>query len=202
MKRKVCFDMKLLVAAAVAAIAFSVLAEAPAGGEEPRRRRPPMGERFRPDGAQMLADPVMRAVMMPGVAEKIGLNDEQKTKLHEVVLLRGASRELQDKIRKGTSRQAELLKAEKIDEAAVMAAIDEVFDARREIAKDQARRLIAVKSILTPEQVSKALEAMKELRVEGRQRHAGMKGERRGPRGERRPKEGAEAPAAEKPAAE
>ncbi len=194
--------MKMLVAAAVAAIAFSVLAEAPAGGEEPRRRRPPMGQRFRPDGAQMLADPVMRAVMTPGVAEKIGLNDEQKTKLREVVLLRGASRELQDKIRKGTSRQNELLLAEKIDEAAVMAAIDEVFDARREIARDQARRLIAVKSILTPEQVSKALEAMKEIRAESRQRRAGMKGERRGPEGECSPKEGIATPVAEKPAAE
>ena len=61
-------------------------------------------------------------------------------------------------------KQVELLKAEKIDEAAVMQAIDEVFEARKEIAKAQTKRTIEIRSILTPEQVTKALEAMRDLR--------------------------------------
>ena len=54
--------------------------------------------------------------------------------------------------------------AEKIDEAAVMATLDEVFAARKEVAKHQMKRLIVVKSILTPEQVKMATEAFRSMK--------------------------------------
>ena len=72
-------------------------------------------------------------------------------------------------------KQLELMKADKIDEAAVMKAIDEVFELRKEMAKEQIRRVIAVKSILTSEQIAKAREAVKSMS---------------GPRGERGPRRG------------
>ena len=88
-----------------------------------------------------------------------------------------------------------------------MAAIDEVFELRKAMAKDQAKRVIAVKSILTPEQVAKAHEEMKkmfEARGDRGPRREGkgpreLKGPRRGPHGEKGPKggpkDGGDAPA-------
>ena len=146
--------MNKLMTVLAATLAFAAFAECPS---EPCPKRPPM---MMGAGA---SDPLIRAVMNPKVAEKIGLSAEQKEALKAAQPVRGANRELQAKVRAGTSRQVELLKAEKIDEAAVMAAIDEVFEARKEMAKEQTRRMIAVRSILTPEQVSKALESMRDV---------------------------------------
>ena len=85
-------------------------------------------------------------------------------------------------------RQFELMKADKIDEAAVMKAIDEVFELRKEMAKAQVKRVIAVKSVLTPEQIEKAREEVKKMfeqRGEKGPRQGRMRG--RGPRGGDRP---------------
>ncbi|MBR3922042.1 MAG: hypothetical protein IKJ45_02935 [Kiritimatiellae bacterium] len=95
-------------------------------------------------------------------------------------------------------KQLDLMKAEKINEAAVMAAIDEVFELRKAMAKEQAKRVIAVKSVLTPEQVKKAHEEMKKMfesRGDRGPRRGGkgpreFKGPRKGPRGEKGPQEG------------
>ena len=119
--------------------------------------RPPMTM----GGAAM--DPLARAVMNPRVANQIGLSEEQKAKLAALRGGRSVDKELQKKVRAGMEKQVELLKAEKIDEAAVMQAIDEVFEARKEIAKAQTKRTIEIRSILTPEQVTKALGAMRDL---------------------------------------
>lgn len=165
---------KLMVMGAVALVSAACFAEGPKEGPREGRcgERPPMGERQhmgeRPQmgerGPQMGGDPLMFAVMNPRSAEALGLSDEQKAKLKEVLGPRDATRELNEKIRKGMERQMELLKADSVDEAAVMAAIDEVFEARKAVAKDQTKRLIAVRAILTSEQIAKATEMMKEHR--------------------------------------
>ena len=72
-------------------------------------------------------------------------------------------------------RQAELRAAEKIDESAVMATMDEVFAARKEVAKLQMKRLIAVKSILSPEQIKATTEALKSLKGKGGVKKAAKK---------------------------
>lgn len=181
--------MKKLIVMAVAMAAAVALAQAPAGqgqkghGARGERGHGPMAERGRgpmmpremmPMGGAM-HDPVVAAVMNPRVAEAIGLSDEQKAKLAEFKTKRGENREINEKIRLGMQRQMELLKAEPVDEAAVMAAIDEVFEARKEVAKAQTRRLIAVRAILTPEQIAKAREEL----AKGRQgaRRPPMRGE-------------------------
>lgn len=172
--------MKMLAFAAVAALSMAAIAQEPAEGGEGLPPPPPMHERAHrgpmhegmrgqmPGGMRQMngsmQDPLVHMVMNPTIAEKIGLTDDQKAKLKALQPKRGENKELNEKVQSGMKKQMELLQAEKIDEAAVMAAIDEVFDARKEMAKAQTKRLIAVRSILTSEQIKAASEAMKEMR--------------------------------------
>ena len=193
--------MKSLIVVAVAALSCVAFADGPEGGQRPEGPRRGFGPRdgF---GPMMGGDPIVRMVSNPAVAEKLGLSDEQKAKLKELKGNGEANRETQKKVREATMKQVELMKAEKIDESAVMAAIDEVFELRKAMAKEQAKRVIAVKSILTPEQVAKAHEEMKKMfeargdrgsRREGkgpREFKGPRKGPRKGPHGDKGPKEG------------
>lgn len=173
--------MKKLMFAIVAAASFAVMAaetEGPkAGPGEGFRRGPrergPMAERGMMGrggfGGEGIGDPSVMAVMNPRIAEKIGLSEEVRQKLRTLETdSRKALRDHQTKIRTASEKQSKLMKAEKIDEAAVMAAIDEVFEARKEMAKAQVKRVIAIKAIVTPEQLAKALEEMKAFRGERR----------------------------------
>ena len=189
-------NMKSLMMTVVAALACAAFAQAPEGGAPGEGgRRGGMGPGMMGGGAMM--DPIVRMVSNPKAAEKLGLSEEQQAKLKEINKIDEAGRERQKKVREATMKQIELMKADKVDEAAVMKAIDEVFELRKEMAKDQAKRVIAVKAILTPEQVAKAHEEMKQM-FQGR----GDRGPRRGgaERGPRRggdrpgPKEGGDKP--------
>ena len=190
--------MKSLIVVAVAALSCVAFADGPEGGQRPEGPRRGFGPRdgFGPMMGGM--DPIVRMVSNPAVAEKLGLSDEQKAKLKELKGNGEANRESQKKVREAMMKQAELMKAEKVDEAAVMATIDEVFELRKAMAKEQAKRVIAVKSVLTPEQVKKAHEEMKKMfesrgdrgpRREGKGSRE-FKGPRKGPRGEKGPQEG------------
>lgn len=193
--------MKNLMVVVAATMAFAAFAQEPAApaadAKAPAAPAPKaMRAQHRPPmmGGGMM-DPLARAVMNPRLAEKIGLSDDQKAKLAAFRAAKPMDAELQAKVRAGMEKQVELLKAEKIDEAAVMAAIDEVFEARKAIAKAQTKRTIEIRSILTPEQVAKALEAMKEVR--------GPRARPNGPRARGPMPEGVkpEAPKCEAPAA-
>ena len=149
--------MKTLLTFATVAFAAASLVAGPKEGREPGQR----GRRGGMEGGS--SDPVVRLVCNPKVAEKIGLSDEQRGKIKEINKAnRDNSEDLRKALRDAMEKQAELLKADKIDEAAVMAEIDKAFDARKEMAKRQTRRVIAIKAVLSPEQVSKALEILKE----------------------------------------
>ena len=165
--------MKSLMVMAVAALFGAAFAEGPRQGGMPRAGMHPAG----------MNDPLVSMVMKPKAAEKLGLSDEQKSKLKEAMAKCGDKREMQNKVREATMKQFELMKADKVDEAAVMSAIDEVFELRKQMAKDQVKRLIAVKSVLTPEQIAKAHEEMKsrfQQRGDRGSRRGGMQGGRRG----------------------
>ena len=184
--------MKKLMMIAVAALCCVVLADGPEGG--PRR---PGGPGFRGGMGgmrhhEMGMDPIVFAVSRPKIVEKLGLSDEQKEKLKAVTDSAKGGRESMDKVREATKKQFDLMKAEKVDEAAVMKAIDEVFELRKQMAKDQVRRVIEIKSILTPEQIAKAREEMRANFAARGERSDGPRGERgpRGPRGPRGGKEG------------
>ena len=197
--------MKSLIMVAVAALSCVAFAEGgPEGGPRPDGGRRGFGPREGGMGTMMGGmDPIVRMVSNPAIAEKLGLSDEQKAKLKEIKGDKESNREAQKKAREATMKQLDLMKAEKIDEAAVMAAIDEVFELRKAMAKEQAKRVIAVKSVPTPEQVKKAHEEMKkmfEARGDRGPRREGkgpreFKGPRKGPHGEKGPKEGGDAPA-------
>ena len=164
--------MKCLMTMLAAAVSLVALAQEPAAEGAAR----PRGGRMAMAGGPSI-EPVLRAAMNPKLAEKASITEEQVAKLKVIADEKGALKTLHEKVRKGTDRQVELLKAEKIDEAAVMAAIDETWDAKKEVAKYQTKRLIAVKSILSAEQIEKIRETLKAKRG-GRQNgpRAGGKG--------------------------
>ena len=180
----------MLVAAMIAAVTF--------GQDAPKRN---MG-RFRPMGEGVVADPIARMVSNPRFAEKLNLTEEQKTKLEELnKTQREGMKQKRTKMSEAMKRQMDLMNAEKIDESKVMASIDEVFALRCAMAKDQVKRVIAVKNILTPEQIKKANEIKAEFRDRGGPRpEAGEKGRPRRNaerRGARRSAEKADVPKAE-----
>lgn len=156
----------MLSAAMIAAVTF--------GQDAPKRN---MG-RFRPMGEGFAADPIARMVSNPKVAEKLNLTEEQKTKLEELIKTqREGMKEKRAKMGEAMKRQMDLMNAEEIDESKVMASIDEVFALRCAMAKDQVKRVIAVKNILTPEQIKKANEIKAEFRDRGgRRSEAGERG--------------------------
>lgn len=156
----------MLAAAMIAAVTF--------GQDAPKRN---MG-RFRPMGEGFAADPIARMVSNPKVAEKLNLTEEQKTKLEELIKTqREGMKEKRAKMSEAMKRQMDLMNAEEIDESKVMASIDEVFALRCAMAKDQVKRVIAVKNILTPEQIKKANEIKAEFRDRGGRRpEAGERG--------------------------
>ena len=175
--------MKKLMMIAVAALCCVVLADGP------ERERHAGGHRGGMGGMRhhemMGMDPIVFAVSRPQVVEKLGLSDEQKEKLKAVTDRARDGREGMKKVREATMKQFDLMKAHKVDEEAVMKAIDEVFELRKQMAKDQVRRVIEIKAILTPEQIAKAHEEMKQM-FEARG-DRGPRREGKGPRGGKGP---------------
>jgi len=177
--------MKKLIVVTLAAFAGATFAAGPKEG-------PKVGPGPRPMMMEGAPDPVVRLVRNPKVAKEIGLSDEQKKKIDEINSTdRETMQNLQKTVREAMKKQTELLKAEKIDEEAVMAEIDKAFDARKEMAKAQTRRVISIKSILAPEQVKKALEI-----IQSRAATRRPKIEAKDPK----PPKAASVPPAEKPA--
>lgn len=178
--------MKKLVVVAMTIVGLAVFAqEQNAANPAPRRgmgRGPRMAERSgRPHfgsrggmrggmmGPGMAADPAVMAVMNPQVANKIGISKEVQEQLRSIdANCRKSVGELQGKTRGAMEKQAKLMKEAKPDEAALMAAIDELFELRKEIAKLQTKRVLSMKALLTPEQLAAALDTMKKLRDERR----------------------------------
>lgn len=156
----------VLAAAMIAAVTF--------GQDAPKRN---MG-RFRPMGEGFAADPIARMVSNPKFAEKLNLTEEQKAKLEELDKTQRENGKINRAIMgDAMKRQMDLMNAEEIDESKVMASIDEVFALRCAMAKDQVKRVIAVKNILTPEQIKKANEIKAEFRDRGGRRpEAGERG--------------------------
>ncbi len=202
---------KILIAMTAAVLAGAVFAqdsaEGPKGGE---RRGPDRGQR--PNFGMMApdfgGDMAVRAVFRPKIAEKIGLSEDTQEKLRKIDEdSNGKIEGIQAKIRAAMEKQAELLKADDPDENEVMKAIDELFRLRRDLAKVQTRRVLAVKKLLTPEQLKQATEAMREMRASGN--FGPREGGNRGPRfngekpqrrdGEKRgPREGGDRPRRER----
>ena len=168
--------MKSLIVVAVAALSCVAFADGPEGGQRPEGPRRGFGPRdgF---GPMMGGDPIVRIVSNPAVAEKLGLSDEQKAKLKELKGNGEANRESQKKVREAMMKQAELMKAEKVDEAAVMATIDEVFELEQvKMAHEEMKKMFEARGDRGPRREGKGPRE--------------FKGPRKGPHGEKGPKEG------------
>lgn len=105
---------------------------------------------------------ILSLINNPRMAKKLKLTDDQQVALEKVAEdFKQQRRTMQEKMEGTMVQQAELLTAETVDEVAVMAAIDEAFDRRRDMAKLQMKVLLEARKILTPEQI-KDLQAMRE----------------------------------------
>ena len=175
--------MKKLMLVVVAGLFCAAFADGKDGAARPEGARR-VGAPISGPMMRSAMDPVVRMVSNPAVAEKLGLNDEQKDKIKKLREDFKKNRDGQKKLRDATMKQVELMKAEKIDEAAVMAVIDEIFELRKTMAKDQVKRIIAVKLILTPEQLAKAQEEMKVLSASRGERRPGVRRDKAAPQPE------------------
>lgn len=177
--------MKKLMIVAAAMAALSVFADDPAAVHPEGRRQSRRPGQFMMEQRNGF-DPIVRAVMNPRISGELGLSEEQKSKIAEIMGDRSEARATQKRLMEGMKKQAELLQAATIDEAAVMSAIDEVWEIRKQMAKDQTRRVIAVKSLLTQEQITKALGLIQQRMGGFNKRPGGEKfRKQRGPRDEK-----------------
>lgn len=154
--------MKKSIVAVVAAVTLVAVAEEQKPFMPQQRRGNPQFMR----GEGLMSGPILRMALNEQVMEMIGVDEAQKAKLEELAKAdkQGDARmKLRNEVmRDAMERQAKLLEAEKIDETAVMSSIDEVFELRKEMAKEQTRRLIALRAVLSAEQIGKIREKMKQ----------------------------------------
>jgi Spy/CpxP family protein refolding chaperone len=182
-------------------------AEAEPGGEGRRRERPRrsgFAPRHDGPGGAGRGAPGMHEggslgflvplLQKPETAAKIGLTEEKAQALAASFAdLDAQLKAVNGKLPEAFKRQADALEAATPDEAAVLAAVNEVWDLRREVALLQTRKVLAIRSALDAEQIEKARAL---LREEWRERRGdGMRrgpGDRGGPGGRRGPKPGSE----------
>ncbi len=162
-------------------LAVSVRGQGPAGG--PAARGGP-GEGARPapmerimGGGDLEQSMLLRLLDNPRIAETIQLTDAQrKTLAAAFEPFDDQLKEVQPKLQEAIKVQTALLGELKPDEDKLMAAVDDVWGLRAEIAKIQTRKLMALRSHLTVDQINRAREM-----AEGfRQRAAGFQGRREG----------------------
>jgi Spy/CpxP family protein refolding chaperone len=137
--------------------AIGARAQDPGGGPGPERWW--QGRRGLEGGGQVLR----WLVSDPKAAEVVGLKPDQ-VKMIEAALLDARKKliELRAKMELAAVEQAELIRQENADEAAVMKAVERTGELHTEIAKLEVRQLLAVRRMLTPEQQQKLHDAVRE----------------------------------------
>ena len=106
---------------------------------------------------------VVPLLQKPETAAKIGLSEEKAAALAATFAdLDAQIKAAGEKIPAAVKRQADALEAAEIDEAEVLAAVNEVWDLRREVALLQTRKLVAVKTTLDADQIAKARKLLRE----------------------------------------
>jgi Spy/CpxP family protein refolding chaperone len=121
-----------------------------------------------------------RFLMNPKAAEELALTPEQvKTLKEQSEPARAEMETLRKELEQASVEQAKLLTGDSVDEEALMAAVEKTAAVRLKMAKLAMRQLLVVKKTLTPEQVAKAREMMRE-----RLNRRPPEGGEGGPRGE------------------
>ena len=157
-------------------------------GAGPRGPRPdgagPRGPR--PDGAGPrpdMADGAGRFGMLvpllrrPETAGQIGLAEDKAAELAETLAeFQEKLQALRAKLPEAMKRQTEALEAAEVDEEAVLAAADDVWDIRRDVALLQTRQIVAIRKALTAEQLAKAEELLRKAWEDAGMRRGGREG--------------------------
>lgn len=124
---------------------------------------------FGPHGKRGRHGPPIGA-MIEHHAEQLGLDDETREAIHEIVERSHEEGEaLRDEVEEAADGLRELLEADDVDREAVLDQVERVGDLRTEAKKHRIETLLEIRSLLTPEQ----REAMKEMRRSFRGRHFG-----------------------------
>lgn len=105
------------------------------------------------------------------VAQDLGLTDTQTKELKEIASSGEQDvRDTAQKLEAAGMRQAELMKAETLDEAALMKAVEETGELRTRMAKLRVKQMIAAHKTLTPEQRTKLRDLLKQRMEQLRER--------------------------------
>ena len=95
--------------------------------------------------------------------EQIGLSQQQLETLQgRVAKTQSQSEELRKKLELESAALATLAKPERVEEAAILAQLDKVLDAERELKHLHISLVVAIKNLLTPEQQAKLQEMIKD----------------------------------------
>jgi Spy/CpxP family protein refolding chaperone len=118
--------------------------------------------------AQPTADPIGEALFPPELVmqnqQAIGLSDQQKDSLKSE--LRQAQQQFTDlqwKLQDEVEQMAKLLSPNAVDEKQVLAQLEKVLNAEREVKRRQITLLVRIKNLLTAEQQGK----LRALRANG-----------------------------------
>lgn len=146
--------MKHLIIFAILAFSMMSFAQspAPANGKAPNMKKE-LSNRFNHQMRMLKMLP--HAIKSAEVVEKLGITAEQIEKLKKVGKNKDEFKALEEKMRAADEKQFALFLSDQVDEVAVMMVIDEMSEVKKEIAKAKARELLSIKSVLTPEQLSK-----------------------------------------------
>lgn len=129
------------------------------GGMRTREGRMPGGEMDGPGGDGMLE----RILSNPAMIEELGLSEEKiveiKDKLAE---FKKKNEELRTQMQQAGKKQAELLTAKEVDEATLMAAVEETGKINTEIAKLRMQKLLLARQNISPEKMEKIREKIRE----------------------------------------
>ncbi|MEI6167523.1 MAG: Spy/CpxP family protein refolding chaperone [bacterium] len=116
----------------------------------------------------------MMMLMRPAVVKELQLTAEQQAQIAAVV--GSASNEmtaLREQMQTLAKKQAGLMGAEPVDEAAILQLADEIGKVRSDTAKIQIKQMLAARKILTADQRLKMREMMKKFMAKHEGQHPG-----------------------------
>jgi periplasmic protein CpxP/Spy len=137
---------------------------------------PPMERAFRAGGPGRWWD-------NPNVAQQVGITDDQKKKMDDIFQQNKLKLiDLKAALEKQEAIMQPLIEADQPDEAKILSQIDAIAQARAELEKANARMLLGIRTMLTPDQWKK-LRTMAQTRMENRGKWGGRGEGRVGPQG-------------------
>ena len=171
----------LTILTVLALLAGTTLAERKARPERPEAcaKAPDQGSRHegprgphgrRPGGEHGRSGRFVEQMLKPETARKLGLEAAQVKKLKQgLVRVQKQEKALHAKLAAASREQAKLLMAKgKVDEAAIMKAVEKTGRLRTQMAKLRIRPILLVKQTLTAEQIETAHKMMRERMQRGR----------------------------------